>query len=744
MKCTTFLFAALFCVALASRAFAGEGGDILINDFEGPDWGDWKTEGEAFGPRPAQGAWEKQGVVSGFDGKGLANSFYRGDAATGKLISPEFTVAHKYLVFRVGGSDRPFNFTSDADYVGVHLVHKGSTIRNSPTAMMKAKHGVSDELRKDYFDVSDYLGEKVHLEIVDNSHGGHILADTFYQTDKKPVPEAEYVERRLVLDKRWLNFPINKNAPFREMKVFVDGKMIMAHMVPFDLKNPQMWVPVDLTPHLGQKAMLQIEKLDGVEATSEAIANVLVPSDKMTDGTKIYNEPIRPRFHYTPRYGQATDSNGLVYYDGEYHLGYQTLPFDCMPPEMHGNWTWGQAVGRDLVHWEELPLCFWPDRDGAQWSGSAVADTNNTAGFETGRESPLVAFYTASAACAPWMPSGKTATINLAFSNDRGRTWTKYKGNPIIPNIDRDNRDPKVLWYEPGKHWVMILYIHANVCHVLTSKDLKHWEKRSEIHGFHECPDLFELPVNGDEKNKKWVFFGANCNYVIGSFDGAKFTPQTGTMGFAHTDGSYYASQVFNDVPNGRKVWIARAGVYDFGLPVGMLTFPLDLTLRTIDGGNIEMCKYPVPEIKKLYQQSHLIPRGQKLVPGQPLRPQVKGRAFDIDAEIIPAGAKAFNLHVFGRDIVFDLQNMQMRFFESQEGHQITAPLVLVNGKLQIRILVDTIFIEVFSADGRFYSPVRCTFPLDDDSFEFSVQGGDVVMDKLDIHELKSIWTTGP
>jgi hypothetical protein len=167
MKCTTSLFAVLFCVAFTSRAFAEEGRDVLINNFEGSDWGDWRTEDEAFGPRPAQGAWEKQGVVSEFDGKGLANSCCRGDAATGKLISPEFTVSRKYLVFRAGGSDRPFNFTAEPDYVAVQLVHQGPIIRNSSTRMMKVKQGVSDTLRTDYFDVSDYLGEKVHLEIVD-------------------------------------------------------------------------------------------------------------------------------------------------------------------------------------------------------------------------------------------------------------------------------------------------------------------------------------------------------------------------------------------------------------------------------------------------------------------------------------------------------------------------------------------------------------------------------------------------
>jgi len=671
-------------------------------------------------------------------GKGFGNSLLQGDSSMGKLISPDFVVKRKYIVFRVGGSDVPFGWTSDPAYVAVQLVSKGSIIRNGPTYQMRAISGVSEELKTDYFDVSDYIRQSVHLEIVDSSRTGHIFADQFYQSDQKPFPDAKFSTKKLVIGKRWLNVPINKNAPFRQMKIFVDGQMVIANQVPFDLKSPDIYVPVDMTPWIGKTANLEIEEIDSPGQTSAMIAEQLITSELMTDSIKIYDNPLRPVFHYMPRFGSCTDANGLLYYDGEYHLGYQCVPFKYQPPYV-SSVTWGHAISTDLVNWKELPMYFWPDKDGPQWSGSGVADMNNTSGLKSGKEDPLVVFYTSAGSGTPWSPNGKTTTISMAYSNDRGRTWTKYAGNPILNNINRDNRDPYVFWYEPGKHWVMALYIHNAVNYLFTSNDLKHWEKQSEIHGFHECPSFFELPVDGNMNNKKWVFFGGTSDYVIGTFDGKEFKAETEKRKFAQNSG-FYAPQVFNNVPDGRKIWSARCNLIEQSLPDGMQTFPIELTLRTTDGNRMELFKYPVEEIKKLYKNSYSIPVDQKLIAGKSIRPSINGRAFDINAEITPNGAGKFKINIFGQEIIFNVKEMEMNFFDLQRKRWIRSPLVMISGKIQLRILIDKIYMEIFIADGRYYVPVVCTFDLKNDTFELSSEGGNIVLNKFDIHELKTIW----
>ena len=735
MAYRTLLVAGACLLALPADAAPQEAQDILIADFEGQDWGDWRTEGEAFGPFPAEGNFENQENVTGFEGKCLVNSFYKGDAPTGKVISPEFVIERDYIRFLVGGGLRSYYFTADPEYVGIKLVHKGSAVRVSPTNGHKVDG--SETLRADFCDVGDLIGETVHLEIVDACSGrwGHILADDFYQTDRRVVPMPEYAEREVVFDKKWLNIPMHNGAHSRTMKIIIDGELVAANWIPIVASNPQRIVPVDLSAWAGKKAVIQLEKIDGNEtAAEEMLKTVLTPTDKMSGD--FYGQPNRPRVHFAPRFGYCGDSNGLVYYDGEYHLGYQINPLDLRG---FGNIGWGHAISTDLVHWKEQPLFFWPDDRGAQWSGSTVADVNNKSSFQTGKYAPLVAFYTTCGVASPWTKR-ETATICIAYSNDRGRTWTKYEGNPIIRNIDRDNRDPKVFWYEPGGHYVMVLYIHDNVMHILTSDDLVNWSKQSESHGFHECPELFELPVDGDKNNKKWVIYGGDCRYKIGSFDGKRFTPETDHIRFFHTVNSSYASQVFNNVPNGRKIWIARVNTWVYGI-IGMQTFPLDLTLQTVPGTDkIEVYKKPVPEIENLYDKHHKFPKEQRISEGKPLRSPVDSRALDIDLEITPSGAKLFAVRVYGRDILFDLKEMKARYHDSAAGGWNETPLTLVDGRLPIRILVDTNILELFTSGGRFFLPVRTQFSGDNRRVELRTEGGDVVIDRFDIHELKAFW----
>ncbi len=244
-----------------------------------------------------------------------------------------------------------------------------------------------------------------------------------------------------------------------------------------------------------------------------------------------YTEPFRPQYHFTPEKNWMNDPNGLVFYEGEYHLFYQYNPFG----DKWGHMSWAHAVSPDMVHWKHLPLAL-AEEDGVMiFSGSAVVDWPNSSGFGKDGQPPLVAIYTGCRADADG-----TQFECIAYSNDKGRTWTKYSGNPVIDRHSKDFRDPKVQWYAPTKSWVMTVSLSAEhkVC-FYGSKNLKDWKLLSQFgpagatSGVWECPDLFELPVEGTHQ-KRWVLAvninpgsiagGSGGQYFIGQFNGEQFT----------------------------------------------------------------------------------------------------------------------------------------------------------------------------------------------------------------------------
>jgi fructan beta-fructosidase len=264
-------------------------------------------------------------------------------------------------------------------------------------------------------------------------------------------------------------------------------------------------------------------------ALAVAVAVFAASASAAESVSATYQEPFRPQFHFSPAKNWMNDPNGLVYYKGEYHLFYQHNPFG----DTWGHMSWGHAVSRDLVHWEHLPVAIPEQGNEAIFSGSAVVDRHNTSGLGTRRNPPMVAIYTSA------YPDDQQQS--LAYSTDRGRTWTKYSGNPVLDDADREFRDPKVFWYEPERKWVMVLAkaVQRKVA-IYESKDLKSWRHLSDfgpanaVAGIWECPDLFQLPVDGDRRNKKWVMVvslnpgsiagGSGTQYFVGDFDGTRFT----------------------------------------------------------------------------------------------------------------------------------------------------------------------------------------------------------------------------
>ncbi len=285
---------------------------------------------------------------------------------------------------------------------------------------------------------------------------------------------------------------------------------------------------------------------------------------------KIEMEQHRPHFHFTPESMWMNDPNGMVYYEGEYHLFYQHHPDDVVWGPMH----WGHAVSTDLVHWEHLPIALYPDEYGYIFSGSAVVDWKNTSGFGSKHNPPLIAIFTYHDVDGEQAGNNDYQTQGIAYSIDKGRSWTKYENNPVLPNPGiKDFRDPKVIWYEPDQKWIMTLAAHDNV-RFYSSPNLKDWIFESEFGkgigahgGVWECPDLFPMELDGTQK---WVLLvslndggpngGSGTQYFIGDFDGKTFINDNSKNQILWLDygRDNYAGVTWSDIPDedGRRIFM--------------------------------------------------------------------------------------------------------------------------------------------------------------------------------------------
>ncbi len=405
----------------------------------------------------------------------------------------------------------------------------------------------------------------------------------------------------------------------------------------------------------------------------------------------------RPQVHFTARENWINDPNGLVFYEGEYHLFFQHNPSGLN----WGNMTWGHAVSSDLVHWRQLPHALETDAQGMMFSGSAVVDWHNTAGFQRGDDPALVAVYTASGSAL--LRDKAPDTQCLAYSHDHGRTWTKYPGNPVVPQITTGNRDPKVFWHAPTQRWIMALYVGQpgthETCHTiafLNSPDLKTWTQTSRIEGFYECPDLFELPVEGAPGETRWVLFAADGRYRVGRFNGERFLPESAKL-TGDWGGNFYAGQTYSDIPaaDGRRILIAwmRGGSYP-GMPFNQqMTFPCELRLRAFPEGP-RLCKLPVRELAQLRARTHLL-EGRSVAPGEDPLAGIDGDLLDIEAEIEVGTASEFGFVLREHRVAYLIGDRVLCVGAR------CAPLAPADGgRIRLRVLLDRASVEVFANDG--------------------------------------------
>jgi fructan beta-fructosidase len=488
----------------------------------------------------------------------------------------------------------------------------------------------------------------------------------------------------------------------------------------------------------------------------------------------VYDEPWRPQYHFTPATNFMNDPNGLIYYQGEYHLFYQHNPQGAE----WGHMSWGHAISGDMLHWRHLPLAI-PEEPGRYmiYSGSAVADWHNSSGLCSSAErddpSCLIAIYTAA--------GSDFQKQNLAFSNDRGRTWSNYSANPVADLHQPDFRDPKVFWYELQKKWVMVaVFADEKQVKILDSANLKTWTLRSTFgplgtrKGQWECPDLFELPLDSGSGARKWVMVvnrnpgapagGTGVEYFVGSFDGAKFTNETPATEelWADYGKDFYATNSFSDVPatDGRRIWLGWISNWQYAnaeptkLWRGAQSLPRAMRLKTYPEG-IRLIQAPVKEAERL--------RTKQLFRGSGLSIQqtnneiraanVQGDTLEIEAEIAPRTSDecGFRLRkgpneetLVGisaktHELFIDRTHSGLVSFSPDFPGRHRAPLHWTSS-VKLHIFLDRSSVEVFANDGETVLTDRIYPSPGSDGLDVFSDSSDSQIPSLTIWKLSSIW----
>lgn len=486
-----------------------------------------------------------------------------------------------------------------------------------------------------------------------------------------------------------------------------------------------------------------------------------------------YTEPHRPQFHFSPAINWMNDPNGLVYYDGEYHLFYQYNPYGIQ----WGNMSWGHAVSEDLAHWEHLPVAI-PEADGVMsFSGSAVVDHGNTSGFGTDDEPPMVAIYTGHEAAE------ERQAQYIAYSTDRGRTWTRYEGNPVLDIGESDFRDPKVFWYEPEGKWVMVVALPVDrKVQLYESDDLKEWSLLSEFgpagapEGIWECPDLFELPVDGDPDDTRWVLEvdlnpgavagGSGGQYFIGDFDGTTFTLDKGHPEeplWVDYGKDFYAAITWDNVPeeDGRRMWVGWMNNWQYAgdIPTypwrSAQSIPRSLALRSGPEG-LRMVQAPVEELARLRDISyHLedVALDGMMHLGQE---GLSGRTMEIIAEFEVEDATEVGMRVrmgdgeetiVGYDVTAEEVFVDRRAsgevgFHPQFAGRHAGAHAIEDGRVKLHVFVDWSSVEVFADDGYTVITDRIFPEPESQDVALYAEGGEARLVTMDAWNLRSIWAS--
>ena len=497
-----------------------------------------------------------------------------------------------------------------------------------------------------------------------------------------------------------------------------------------------------------------------------------------THAAELYREPFRPQLHFTPATNWMNDPNGMVFYDGEYHLFYQFNPFG----DKWGHMSWGHAVSRDLLHWEHLPVALYEENDVMIFSGSAVVDWKNSSGFGRDGKPPMVAIYTGHYTKKPLQNQ------HLAYSNDRGRTWKKFSGNPVLDIGEKDFRDPKVMWHELTKRWVMtVSWPTQHKVRFYASPNLKDWTHLSDFgpagstKGIWECPDLFPLRVEGKRDAEKWTLIvnvgsgapagGSGCQYFVGDFDGKQFTLDASFPGgkdaalWADWGRDFYAAVSWSDIPkrDGRRLGLGWMSNWEYANDVptspwrSAMSIPRELTLRETPDG-LRLIQQPARELEKLRGKRHRLTKATLAEANAWLaRLKAGSDLLEIAAEFesVPASGE-LGLRIItaadeatvircqpgvGRLSLDRTRSGRVDFHPKFSGIH-TAPVRLTDGRLRLHLFLDASSLEVFASGGETVLTDLVLPTSGSRKMELYSEGGTVAarLQSLQIWELHPAW----
>jgi Beta-fructosidases (levanase/invertase) len=489
-----------------------------------------------------------------------------------------------------------------------------------------------------------------------------------------------------------------------------------------------------------------------------------------------YQEKYRPQFHFSPEANWMNDPNGLVYFEGEYHLFYQYYPDSTIWGPMH----WGHAVSTDLIHWKHLPIALYPDSLGYIFSGSAVVDATNTSGFGSTKNPPIVAIFTYHNPELEKSGSNVFQNQGIAFSLDKGRTWTKYSANPVLKNPGiRDFRDPKMFWNEKTKKWNIIMAVYDRV-HIYSSPNIKDWTFESEFGssigahgGVWECPDLFPLKVEGTDITK-WVMLvsinpggpnsGSATQYFTGEFDGHKFIPDNTKVNWIDWGRDDYAGVTWSNIPgtDGRRIFIGWMSNWKYAAVVpttvwrSATTIPRELSLID-ENGHCLLTSKPVKEFANLMSRSDTLTikslrfTGEKEVLSDRIPLMQSQMLFDFKLSDTRDDSLGIILEnslkerlIIGYSTIQKLFYIDRRAagnsgFSNKFAGISTAPY-LAGTYLKMNLLVDASSVELFVDDGRLVM-TSLVFPTEKfTKLKMFSKGADILLNTAEFHGIEKIW----
>lgn len=567
-------------------------------------------------------------------------------------------------------------------------------------------------------------------------------------------------------DGKYLILPVQEHfEDDAQINVIVDGKIEETIYVRLARTKTDYTVPYDLSRFKGKNVMFDIITGQGRNSVRDAKDDVCWDVITLSDTFDTTDRELqwRPAFHHTPEYGWMNDPNGMFYKDGVWHLYYQKNPYGSKWQNM----TWGHSVSEDLINWEAKEDAIRPDGLGSIFSGSAVVDKNNTAGFG---EDAIVALYTS---------ASTSQKQSLAHSNDNGETFEIYPGNPII-TLNTEARDPNMFWNEETKEWNLVL-AHALEKEMLffTSPDLKTWTLQGSFgkglgaqEGVWECPDLFELEIPGTDKTK-WVllsninpggpFGGSATQYFIGDFDGKTFTSDTNPDGTVPTKWldygkDHYATVSWSDAPDNRRTVIGWMSNWQYAADVPTMQFrsantlPREMALFEDADGELHVASVPSPELSKL--RGKIVSSAKNKTIGQtPMSYKLPEDGLcEIDVTFQSQNADLLTFQLSNQDgemvvMKYDNKNHTMSVDRRQSGVTdfsdkfpaiTTAPTFEKDGKINLRIFVDRSSVELFGNNGEF-TMTNLVFPNKPyTNLSIESKNGDAVLDSLNVYAVKT------